>query len=221
MNRLILLLFFPLILFSCIGTDVIDDEVFPEKIQITNSVSALKVGESYLFEAVYFGTSGEMEDVELTWTTANESILSISKGGLATAIDTGMTYVIVKSGITSDSVSVTSGSATVISETERRGSFQGLNNYTVEGSFTLELKGSSFDLVFAENFSATQGPGLHVYLTNNTNSVSGGVDLGELKANSGGQTYEVEDKELFNAYDYVMIYCKPFGVPFGLGTIEN
>ncbi|MBT29022.1 DM13 domain-containing protein [Chondrinema litorale] len=220
-KKLLIFLFFALLLYSCIGTDIVEDEVFPENLQITSAASSLKVGESFQFRAIYFGTSGKMEDVNLTWRTANPNILSIAQSGIATALDTGTTYVIVSTASISDSVTVTTGAATVVSETERRGTFAGLNSYDVEGDFILEQKGSSLELTFSGNFSATQGPGLHVYLTNNNNSVSGGVDLGELKANSGAQTYEIEDTELFNAYSYIMIYCQPFGVPFGLGTFDN
>lgn len=213
----------PIVLCACIGTDILETEVFPEEIQITSRADTIKVGESFQFRAVFFNAIGEREEVPLLWQTEESGIITIDENGLATAVSPGTTNISVRAGVVSDTVQVTAGSSTVSATPGlRMGTFVGLNNYRVEGSFQMELVNDSFvQLNFESNFSTSNGPGLYVYLSNNQNSVSGGLDLGELKANTGAQTYEFNNPGLFNAYQYVIIYCKPFGVPFGRGTFEN
>ena len=75
-------------------------------------------------------------------------------------------------------------------------------------------------LFFESNFEASNGPGLHVYLSNQAEGVAGGIDLGELKSNEGAQQYALPDDININTYDYVIIYCKPFSVVFGNGELK-
>ncbi|MEM1134807.1 MAG: DM13 domain-containing protein [Bacteroidota bacterium] len=222
MNKLIIPTFISLMLTACIGTDILEEEIFPERVQITTFANSIKVGENFKFEAVFFGATGEIEDVSLTWGTADENVINVAQNGEATALAEGMTYVIVNVGDIRDSVAVTAGGETVVTDGQRTGEFVGLNNYSVEGNFSMELVGTTtVRLNFSENFRVSNGPGLYVYLSNNDNSVSGGLELGKLSATSGAQSYEFDQPDLFNAYSYVIIYCKPFGVPFGRGTFTN
>ncbi|OEK07258.1 hypothetical protein BFP71_04110 [Roseivirga misakiensis] len=105
---------------------------------------------------------------------------------------------------------------------ERTGSFMGLRNYTVNGDFTLSENGDNLELTFSSNFQSSNGPGLFVYLSNNSTRVTGGIELGQLSANSGTQTYIIsrQNAEL-DTYNHVIIYCKPFGVAFGTGEFDN
>jgi len=224
MNKWIYLLAIALSLTSCIGTDVLEEEIFPERVQIVSSADTIKVGESFQFIALFFNTSGEMEDVALNWRSLDNSIIEINQNGLATAVNGGTTQLIVEANAVSDTALVTAGAVTVSSTNTdaRTGTFQGLNNYRVEGSFKMELLGeSSVRLSFEDDFVASNGPGLFIYLTNNENSISGGIELGELKETRGAQFYDFDQADLFNVYSYVMVYCKPFGVPFGRGAFEN
>lgn len=223
MNKWIIILLIPFSLASCIGTDVLEAEVFPERIQITTLADTIKVGDSFQFDAVFFNTSGEVEETSLNWESLDNNIVAIDQTGIATAVTAGETKIFVQAGLVTDSVMVTAGAVTVSGNTgARTGTFVGLNNYNVSGGFSMELVGeSSVRLSFDENFSTSNGPGLFVYLSNNENSVSGGIELGDLKSNRGVQTYDFDQPDLFNAYSYVIIYCKPFGVPFGRGAFDN
>jgi len=201
MKKWISLLFIPCILVSCIGTDILEEEIFPERVQITMAADTIKVGENFQFSALFFNSTGEVEETNFTWQSMDESIFSIDQMGLATALNPGRTHIIVQAASVSDSIEVTAGEVTVISNTTpRSGMFVGLNNYDVEGDFTLELVSDSVvRLSFDSNFKTQNGPGLYIYLTNNENSISGGLDLGQLKANSGEQFYEFNQPDLFNA----------------------
>lgn len=65
-----------------------------------------------------------------------------------------------------------------------------------------------------ENFKATNGPDLHVYLSTDTNAKDI-VNLGKLKANIGNQNYEIPEGIDLEKYNKVLIWCKPFSVLFG------
>ncbi len=61
---------------------------------------------------------------------------------------------------------------------------------------------------------------MYIYLSPEEEGVSGGVNLGELKSTSGAQTYAIPASVDPADFDYVIIYCQPFGVPFGTATLE-
>ena len=70
-----------------------------------------------------------------------------------------------------------------------------------------------------ENFRATNGPDLYVYLATD-NSASDFVDLGKLKGNIGNQNYDIPEGTDFSRYDTVLIWCKAFSVLFGSAKLE-
>jgi hypothetical protein len=70
-----------------------------------------------------------------------------------------------------------------------------------------------------ENFRATNGPDLYVYLATD-NSASDFVDLGRLKGNIGNQNYDIPEGTDFSKYDTVLIWCKAFSVLFGSAKLE-
>ncbi|MEC4848793.1 MAG: DM13 domain-containing protein [Nitrosarchaeum sp.] len=65
-----------------------------------------------------------------------------------------------------------------------------------------------------ENFKATNGPDLYVYLSTD-NKASEFVSLGKLKANNGNQNYDIPENTDLEKYSKVLIWCKAFGVLFG------
>jgi len=69
-----------------------------------------------------------------------------------------------------------------------------------------------------ENFEATNGPDLYVYLSID-NQASDFVNLGRLKANNGNQNYDIPYGTDLSKYDNVLIWCKAFGVLFGSSQI--
>jgi hypothetical protein len=71
-------------------------------------------------------------------------------------------------------------------------------------------------IVRLENFKATNGPDLYVYLSKDPTSINGGIiNLGRLKGNIGNQNYEIPDDADLEEYNNVLIWCKMFSVLFG------
>ena len=83
-------------------------------------------------------------------------------------------------------------------------------------------------LLRLENFSVTNGPDLHVYLSPHRNPNRGGqvrtagyVDLGELKGNRGNQNYPIPAGVDIGIQQSVVIYCVPFSVVFSVAMLED
>ena len=86
-----------------------------------------------------------------------------------------------------------------------------------------QLPDGTFVLRF-EDFSATNGPDLHVLLAENpapTSSAELGnyLDLGSLKGNIGSQNYEIPAGTDLAQFKSVVIYCQPFHVVFATATL--
>ena len=71
-----------------------------------------------------------------------------------------------------------------------------------------------------ENFKTDSGPDLYVYLATDK-SASDFVSLGELKSNSGDQSYDIPEGTDPNKYTHVLIWCKSFGALFGSSMIPE
>jgi len=71
-----------------------------------------------------------------------------------------------------------------------------------------------------EDFQATNGPDLYVYLSTDTQA-SDFIDLGTLKGNIGNQNYEIVEPVDLEKYDKVLIWCKRFSVLFGSADIDK
>ncbi len=65
-----------------------------------------------------------------------------------------------------------------------------------------------------ENFKATNGPDLYVYLATDQ-TAEDYVSLGMLKGNIGNQNYMIPPGADLSNYDMVLIWCKQFSVLFG------
>lgn len=101
------------------------------------------------------------------------------------------------------------------------GQFSGVNDgiHSAQGmAKILELKGGK-QLLRLEDFKATNGPDLHVYLASDK-SAQDYVDLGKLKANIGNQNYEIPDGTDLTKYDTALVWCKQFSVLFGSAEIS-
>ena len=222
-TKLTYLKYLPLLalLVSCIDTDIVDQELVPARVSITSKADSIRIGDSFQFQAQYFDDLGNVVDADITWASSDPSIISIQGSGLATANSEGNVTISAMANETSDMVMVNAGESTSVPPNERTGTFRGNRDYVVNGTFTLSDNPGELLLTFSDDFSATNGPGLYVYLTNSESSTSGGVELGELQSNNGAQTYEVDDEVQLGTYDYVLVYCKPFGVAFGIGKFDE
>lgn len=96
------------------------------------------------------------------------------------------------------------------------GNFIGVNDgiHNAEGLARVISLGNSTSVLRLENFKATNGPDLYVYLAAD-NSASDIVNLGRLKGNIGNQNYIIPAGTDLSKYDRVLIWCRAFSVLFG------
>jgi hypothetical protein len=101
------------------------------------------------------------------------------------------------------------------------GNFIGVNDgiHNAEGLAKVIRLDDASMILRLENFKATNGPDLYVYLASD-NSASDFVDLGRLKGNIGNQNYDIPEGTDFSRYDTVLIWCKAFSVLFGSAKLE-
>ena len=94
-----------------------------------------------------------------------------------------------------------------------------------EGTATIFTLMDGNQIVRFEDFSSTNGPELHVYLTEGTDANifaslgDNALDLGLLKGNMGNQNYFIPEGTDVSAFTTVVIYCQPFGVVFSVADL--
>ena len=102
------------------------------------------------------------------------------------------------------------------------GSFVGVGDgiHDAQGvTYTIPLENGE-NVLRLEDFKSTNGPDLYVYLSTDEHA-SDFVNLGELKANSGNQNYEIPNNVDLDKYNTVLIWCKAFGVLFGSAELST
>ena len=178
----------------------------------------LTVGDTLQLEVELRNASGvEVNDKEISWLSSDPDICSVDDRGQVIALANGTTQITASSeGINSLPIPLMVGADSL----SRSGSFIGLNGYSVEGTAILERSAEQAVLVLDDDFRAQNGPGLFVYLSPNSTNVTGGISLGELKAQSGRQTYDIPDNVNPEDFNHVLVYCQPFRVPFGTAEFQ-
>jgi hypothetical protein len=105
--------------------------------------------------------------------------------------------------------------------TDLIGNFIGVGDgiHNAEGKAKILTLSNGSQILRLENFKSTNGPDVHLYLSNNKQA-NDFIDLGRLKANNGNQNYKIPMDIDFNHYGYVLIWCKPFSVLFGSAQLN-
>ncbi len=100
-----------------------------------------------------------------------------------------------------------------------QGAFSGLAGHNAEGTAQLIQTNGKNYIRLEDDFRATNGPDLFVYLGRSGASAPD-VQLAPLKGNSGGQNYLLPDN--LNAADYneVWVWCRAFSIPFGKALLR-
>lgn len=213
-------------LVGCIGDDIIDDEVDPT-VRISNPIDTIQINTTYQFTASFFNNVGKEEAISLNWTTSDESIISITNDGLATANANGTTTISVEgTAPTGESVleerMVSVGGTTVVASSARTGTLETTSSYLLEGSFELKDDNGTLILSLEDDYKASTAlPGLFVYLTNNPNTTSGAFEIGAVTNFNGAHAYELPNSVGLMDYQYVLYFCKPFNVKVGDGEFDN
>lgn len=102
------------------------------------------------------------------------------------------------------------------------GEFVGVNDgiHNAEGQVKVLRLNDSTNFLRLENFKATNGPDLYVYLSTDKSAFDF-VNLGRLKGNIGDQNYEIPEGTDLSKYTTVLIWCQAFSVLFGSAELEQ
>jgi hypothetical protein len=102
----------------------------------------------------------------------------------------------------------------------RNGVIETTSFYTLTGTFEITETDTGIRIDIGEDYEASESlPGLYIYLGNNPNSIGNAVEIQGVQVFAGAHSYEVEGVGI-NDYDFLLYWCKPFGVKVGDGKIE-
>jgi electron transfer DM13 len=100
----------------------------------------------------------------------------------------------------------------------RMASLRGVNGHGAGGTARILRDGTSHALELGSDFRIDSG-NTDVYLTAQPDTVrSTDLNLGEMRSLTGMQVYAMPHDGA--AYRYVMLWCRPFRVPIGLGELQ-
>lgn len=196
------------------------ETVFDEELRIVVLSQSMEIGTQFQFEAQYFDSSGEVDNtVFADWASSAPEIISINQNGLARALTEGNATISALANGKTTSVEVTAFSENI--NTVRSGSLEG-RGYRISGNFSLAQDGDQLILSFENASIDPNAPGPYYYLSNQERSVTGGVNLGKSEDGTFSiNVTEVSPDTRIDSYDYVIVWCEPFNVTLGLGSLSN
>ncbi|TYP75924.1 Ig-like domain-containing protein [Aquimarina intermedia] len=204
---------------SCIKEDVISDEVKPA-IRFTNPLQSLALDDSYLLKATFTNTIGQEESKMFTWSSSNDSIVTIDMEGKVSGKKKGESIITVSTTLDTEiieaSTTVKVSDQTIEANEPKKGTIVSTSSYELQGDFTLKkIQDQEFlELSIANNYVASTAlPGLYLYLTNNPNSINGALEIGPVTVFSGEHSYSISTQDAtLNQYQFLLYWCKPFSV---------
>jgi Electron transfer DM13 len=116
---------------------------------------------------------------------------------------------------TTTTTSVDLTKATLIS----KGTFTSLNSYSVKGDVSFYETTNEKVLVF-ENFTASSGPDLRVYLATD-NSANSFYEVARLSGTNGNYQYVFPKSINTDSFSKTLIWCKQFSVGFGTANLNK
>ncbi len=100
----------------------------------------------------------------------------------------------------------------------RRAALTGANGHAAGGTAEIVHNGAAHTLELRNDFRIDTGS-IDVYLANQQNGVTtADLNLGDLRSRTGAQSYALPDDGA--AYRYVLLWCRPFRVPIGIGELR-
>lgn len=100
----------------------------------------------------------------------------------------------------------------------RMATIQGANGHTASGTARILRTGDSYVLELGSDFRIDSGNN-DVYLAQSRSTVGAGdLNLGNMKAISGQQTYPMPHDGA--GYTYVVLWCRPFQITIGVGELR-
>ena len=102
--------------------------------------------------------------------------------------------------------------------TESAGNFINGPYGSVSGTAALLIQDGQY-LLSLSNFSTSNGPDLHVYLSKEQQPIRF-IDLGRLRQNRGDQVYRINGITDANQYRFALIHCQQFNHLFGSASLQ-
>ena len=195
---------------------VVSDDVSIALSEITADTSVVAInGQLQLMATALTATGSEITEAEIGWRSLNEGLATVNTEGLVTGISQGVVDIEASSDNIIATFQITVGGAQ-----SRGGQFEPLNGYNTSGGVSVVMGAEVLRVDLADNFRSSNGPGLYVYLSNSRTAVSGGIELGKLTSTSGASSYATPSGIGIDDFNYVIIYCKPFGAGFGTALLD-
>jgi hypothetical protein len=107
---------------------------------------------------------------------------------------------------------------TTLAAVQYRGTFGNGPFGSVSGTAKIYLQNNQQTLAL-ENFSSSNGPDLHVYLSKEMQPVNY-IDLGKLQSVSGNQLYSINSTVNIQVYKYALIHCQRYNHLFGSAVLQ-
>ena len=98
------------------------------------------------------------------------------------------------------------------------GLFNSAPGESVNGKALILLQNGKYSIAL-ENFTAGNGPDLHLYLSKQI-LPSNFINIGKLKSINGNQVYALPSDLDFTQYKYALIYCEKYSVLFGSAELK-
>lgn len=231
-NRILLFFLLAASLQSCVGTDIIEDPVFPERITILPRIDSLSPGESVQLRTRFFDEFGREQEVAASWVSTDTSRVVVSETGMATGVSAGPVEIIASFNAATDTLYLNNDTVSNLPD-PRSGTFSGANGYTAMGTARLEIQGDGkLHLVLESDFRTSAGPSLYLLLANHTNGnysvTNGGNAVTGASAQitptrmtnfTGTMDFIVPDDVLIDDYQFVVLYCT-IGPVFGTAELN-
>ena len=224
---------------SCVGTDLIDDPIIPERVTIAPRIATLDVGQEQIFTAQYTNQYGVVETAKsIVWRSNDPNKVTIDATGKAKTLVLGKVTLYATVGKATDSLVLnqtqTGGSTTNDTTFLRRGVFKsGTTSYIAVGNVRIQTIKGLTQIITDANLNVSAGPSLYLLLTNHTNgsytvtpgsNATSAVSV-QITANkiSGGltgvQTWTVPNTVNPANYQYAVFYCS-LGPVFGSAELK-
>ncbi len=177
---------------------VIAVNVVNNVLTINNQVNSLKVGETHQYNTSFAGST------PITWSSSNASFATVSSQGLVTAVAEGS--VIITASTVEGGMTLTTNTSFMVTKlpiTSKKGSLSG--TYSLSGAVVFTSSS-----IMITNFVST-APDTHLYLTNNPNSIAGGLKITTSSVRSSSNLSLSLNNVDINSYSYLVAVCQGAG----------
>ena len=197
---------------------VVSDPSQVATVSVVPDSGSIRVGETQQYLAAAFNLNNDrLVGKVFSWRSSDPSIATIDNTGLLSAMMPGTVNIIAST----DNIDSFPAFLEILGESRTGMFMESGTSYTVRGTVLLEtLENGSLMLQFGSDFSSSNGPGLHVFLSTANRINADSLDLGDLKMPSGAQSYQIPGTVELETYNWVVIHCVPFNVTFGFAELK-